>query len=69
MRLVITRSDSGWAVRHEGEGASEIIDLFGTDTLPTPFTPNARADDVLAEVARLNPGAAVVLFDTHLGTA
>jgi len=37
----------------------EIRKLFGATILPTPFTARAPIERVLAEIRRLNPGAAV----------
>lgn len=35
--------------------------LFGTDTLPTAFTDNAKSWDVYNEISRLNPNSYVVI--------
>lgn len=36
-----------------------VFELFGTETLPTPFTLQADERTVLAELRRLNPEAVV----------
>jgi hypothetical protein len=57
-----------WVVSHYVEDPAaeggysadpEVFDLFGTETLPTPFTLQADERTVLAELRRLNPEAVV----------
>jgi hypothetical protein len=50
-----------WCSRHVDD--PEILELFGTDTLPLPFTPEATLEDVLADVRARNPDADVVAVD------
>lgn len=38
-----------------------VLDLFGTDTLPTPFSSPMPGGAVLARVQALNPGRTVTL--------
>ena len=40
-----------------------VAELFGTDTLPLPFTPDADPDTVLAHLRRINPHRTVTLDD------
>lgn len=40
-----------------------VAELFGTDTLPLPFTPDADPDTVLAHLRRINPHRLVLLGD------
>lgn len=57
--MAISRSTGGeWVVKTDDP---RVADLFGTDTLPTGFTPRATAEMVLAEIARLNPDRIVRL--------
>ncbi len=44
---------TGWFARFVGD--QNIIDLFGTDTLPTAFTAAADAEVVLSAIQKLNP--------------
>lgn len=53
-------SGYGWHARYSGPHAAEIKDLFGTNILPTPFTPQATFDMVRSELASRNPGAVIV---------
>lgn len=42
-----------------GPHRAKIMELFGTDVLPTAFASDALAVDVIREVSRLNPGVHV----------
>ena len=61
MILHLNLTSDGWTVTHYAQGRDdgprirEIVDLFGTTTLPTPFTAAAPVDRVRAELERLNP--------------
>ena len=59
-RLEVFRSVEGqcWCVRMVDN--AEILELFGTDTLPLPFTPEATLEQVLESVQARNPEAEVV---------
>ena len=50
-----------WCSLHTGPHAAEIVDLFGTATIPTAFFAAMPAAEVLAEIRRLNPGVEVSL--------
>ena len=43
---------NSWMTRHS---ASNIVDLFGTDTIPTPYTAQVAGHIVLKDITRLNP--------------
>lgn len=67
-QLVLKRDEAAkcWTVTYpEGacaEGSQHtIFELFGTYTLPTPFTPLAEAETVLTDVRRRNPTYSVVV--------
>jgi len=47
---------SGWMMR---DTDPEVKRLFGTDTLPTAFTPRADPAVVLSAIQKLNPDAEV----------
>jgi hypothetical protein len=53
--------DGTWYIRFEGARRAEILDLFGTDVLPTSFTALSSADTVLAAIKALNTDSIVVL--------
>ena len=56
--MIISCTQQGWMAKHVN--MPEIVDLFGTDTLPTAFTAAAPAKLVLAELEKRNPGVLVV---------
>lgn len=60
-RIQIVKTNTGYNAKYIGPHAAEIKALFGTDSIPTPFTPNAIALDVVKEVAKRNPGVEVSL--------
>lgn len=59
--IELSRGATSWNARYLGPHSQQIYSLFETDILPTPFTPSANAQTVLAEITRLNPAVRVVL--------
>jgi hypothetical protein len=55
IRLYVTVQ--GWMAQFLDD--AEVMRLFGTDTLPTPFTAQADAGMVLTATMKRNPGACV----------
>lgn len=53
-RIVLIRQAGVWMARHLDN--LEIVALFGTDLIPTPFTSQASFETVKARLAKLNPG-------------
>ena len=51
--IKLIRSKQGWLARFDDK---EVLEAFGTDTLPTPFTRSAYPLEVLKTIERLNPG-------------
>ena len=43
--------------------SAEVVELFGSDVLPTGFTLSMLGEDVQLELANLNPRARVRLID------
>lgn len=62
-KIIITRDVAAKCYTARRVNDAETMELFGTDTLPTPFTLNARIEMVLAEIVRLNPDCDVVVED------
>jgi len=58
-RIVILLQGRTWNAQFVGPHSAEIIELFGTDTIPTPFTSLTPVAEVVAEVRRRNPGVLV----------
>ena len=57
-RIALSIRDGTW---HATFTDPEIRRLFGTDTLPTPYTSRAPAETVLAEVSQRNPDCVVTV--------
>jgi hypothetical protein len=57
-KMRVWRGKDGWLVTTD---SPETKRLFGTDTLPTPFTLAADGESVVNEIRRLNPDADVQL--------
>lgn len=60
MKIELFVTPQGWMSRTNDP---EVFALFGTDTLPTAFTPKASAAAVLAAIQALNPRAVVTLAE------
>ena len=56
--IKLINSKQGWLARFEND--TEIMALFGTDTIPTPYTEKAMPSMVKAEIEKRNPGYNVV---------
>lgn len=58
MTISLFKAGNSWMAKHSDP---KVKDLFGTDTLPTPFTSQADEQDVVAQIQRLNPKAKVTV--------
>ena len=59
MKIIkLINSRTGWLARFEND--QEIMGLFGTDTIPTPFTEQVSPMMVKREIEVRNPGYNVV---------
>lgn len=56
--IKIINSPSGWLARFEND--AKIMELFGTDTIPTPFNERATPSLVKACIEDRNPGYNVI---------
>lgn len=59
--ITLTKTATGWNATYTGPGASEILKIMGTATIPTAFTPHADPQRVVDRISALNPGFAVVI--------
>jgi len=57
--ITLFNTESGWMARFAND--QNIIELFGTDTIPTSFTSKAGWATVLNEIKKLNPDHDVVI--------
>lgn len=62
----LRHTPDGWVACWQGPHAYEVMQLFGTNTLPTGFTAGAGAAMVLQEITRLNPDVTVLLAAEEL---
>lgn len=62
MLIELKRTARCYTATYSGEGADEIIEAFGTDTIPTAFTSSANPNEVQSKISALNPKAAVCLI-------
>lgn len=63
MRITVfpDSSRNAWLARFEGD--AEVLDLFGTDTLPTAYTLRCGGAEVRAALQKFNPSALVRLVE------
>jgi hypothetical protein len=61
--LTLDPAGRSWLATTTGPAAAQLIDLFGTATLPCAFTVDATADEVLREIRKLNPTETVTLAE------
>lgn len=52
-KITLIRTMEGWMATFHGD--QSVIDAFGTDTIPTPYTAQAEAAVVVNAIRRLNP--------------
>ncbi len=57
MTITLKQVGGMWMARHTGPHSRDIVSLFGTDTLPTPFSSSVPVRQVVAELLVNNPGA------------
>lgn len=60
-KIQLTRTKTGWNATYSGAYSDTVFDLFGTRTLPLPYTAAADPADVLATIAAGHPDHQVVL--------
>ena len=59
MKIIkLINSKQGWIARFEND--PDIMALFGTDTIPTPYTEKASPMMVKTEIMARNPGYNVI---------
>lgn len=57
--ITIIPGADAWLAQFSGAHAAPIVEAFGCDTIPTPYSLAAPLDMVIADIARLNPDAAI----------
>lgn len=66
-RINLSLGRSGWLATYEGPHAADIRSLMGSDTLPTAYTAQCPASEVLAKIKARNPGVVVELNTAPAG--
>ena len=61
-KIYISKNTDCYIATFTGDKENEIKDLFGTNSLPTPFMPAADPQEVRAAMQKNNPDAEVVLY-------
>lgn len=61
LTLFLNPDDRVWYITFNAE-IPRIVRLFGTNTLPTPFTDHSPPEKVLAEIRAKNPNQTVELM-------
>lgn len=56
-RIILSRTPGAWVATFPGD--AEILELFGTDTIPTPWHPNAPEEMVIEAIRAKNPDHAI----------
>jgi hypothetical protein len=59
-RILIHLGESGWLATYQGAHTRNVIELFGTATIPTAYTSRAPIGLVIAELRNKNPGVDVL---------
>jgi len=59
--LTLDPAGRSWLATTTGPAAAQLIDLFGTATLPTAFTADMPAADAQRRVQALNPTETVTM--------
>lgn len=59
--IKLLKQPDGWMAIHCGPLGAEVMELFGTNTLPTAFTAQADELTVLQAIQHLNPGVTVTV--------
>jgi len=59
--IEVYKNGGSWVAKFNND--PEIMDLFGTDTVPTAFTDKASADLVFTELQAANPRCNVIVYE------
>lgn len=65
-KIQLFPTPQAWMARFIGPHAEGVIDAFGCDVIPTPFTAKANAETVRRAIANRNPGVDVDVLVTML---
>jgi hypothetical protein len=54
-KITLIKTPTGWCAKFDGEAAEYVRAAFGTDTIPTSYTSDARAKEVREAIHYLWP--------------
>jgi hypothetical protein len=54
-RMIVRLEGNGWMIDHEGPVGEEMMELFGTKTIPSPFLKSTPVSQVIEVLKELNP--------------
>lgn len=59
--IKVVQGDDGWQTEHliDGEPDAQMMKLFGTNVIPTPWAADTDRDAVVAELSDRNPNSTV----------
>ena len=59
--IKVVEQDDGWCTEHliDGEPDQQLIKLFGTNVIPTPWSADTDRDHVTQELSVRNPNSTV----------
>ncbi len=59
--IKVVNKDGKWFTEHliDGEPDQQLIKLFGTNTIPTPWSSDSSAEEVIGELSVRNPNSTV----------
>jgi len=60
IQMELFKSSGVWLVKTDDP---KVMELFGTDTLPAPFSDSTPWETVLSTIRKLNPNNVVTLAD------
>lgn len=59
--ITLSRQNGSWVATYSGEGSAQIRELFGTDTIPTPYMAGCSSIMVQTAISMRNADAVVVV--------
>lgn len=61
MKITLTKENGSWIANYSGEGSEVIVELFGSNKIPTAYFDTFPAFDVQIDIQLRNPEAEVVV--------
>lgn len=61
--IYLFRQHGVWYAQYHGPHTNTVIELFGTDVLPTAYSASTTPAEVVEAVQRTHPGVRVQLYE------